>query len=161
MHLPTPWQCSQRWSVLLRASLSLWLHYLASPTLSGVWIVTRALVLLESILSLTLEWYLTTLMQSMVVTVSHWVYFFYDPPIRKRSLLNTDMRTESSAIDPGLFEPRALLCSYPDICYSTRFMLAGTSLILASDFGFTTTYDDLMDSECTSCLVTQDKSAYW
>ena len=33
--------------------------------------------------------------------------------------------------------------------------------MLASDFGFTTTYDDLMNSECTSCLVTQDKSAYW
>ena len=72
--------------------------------LSGVWIVTRALVLLESILSLTLEWHLTTLMRSMVVTVSHWVYFFYNLHIRKRSLLNTDMRTESSAIDPGLFE---------------------------------------------------------
>lgn len=30
-----------------------------------------------------------------------------------------------------------------------------------NNFGFTTTYDDLMNSECTSCLVTQDKSAYW
>jgi len=129
--------------------------------LSGVWIVTRALVLLESILSLTLEWHLTTLMRSMVVTVSHWVYFFYDLHIRKRSLLSTDMRTESSAIDPGLFELRVLLYSYPDICYSTCFILTGTPLTLASDFGFTTTYDDLMNSECTSCLVTQDKSAYW
>lgn len=77
--------------------------------LSGVWIVTRALVLLESILLLTLEWYLTTLMRSMVVTVSHWVYFFYDLRIRKISLLSTDMRTESSAIDPGLFELHAFV----------------------------------------------------
>jgi Domain of unknown function (DUF1996) len=129
--------------------------------LSGVWIVTRAPVLLESILSLTLEWYLTTLMRSMVVTVSHWVYFLYDPRIRKRSLLSTDMRTKSSAIYPRLFELRVLLCSYSDICYSTCFILAGTLLMLALDFGFTTTYDDLMNSECTSCLVTQDKSAYW
>ncbi|KAF2198806.1 hypothetical protein GQ43DRAFT_143125 [Delitschia confertaspora ATCC 74209] len=30
-----------------------------------------------------------------------------------------------------------------------------------SNFGMDVTYDDLMDSDCTSCRVTQDKSAYW
>ncbi|KAF2094432.1 hypothetical protein NA57DRAFT_24348, partial [Rhizodiscina lignyota] len=29
------------------------------------------------------------------------------------------------------------------------------------NFGFTTSYDDLMDSNCTSCGVYEDKSAYW
>lgn len=39
--------------------------------------------------------------------------------------------------------------------------LRRTSLTLAAEFGMTTTYDDLMSSDCTSCRVTQDKSAYW
>jgi hypothetical protein len=30
-----------------------------------------------------------------------------------------------------------------------------------SNFGFNTTYGDLMASECTSCSVKEDKSAYW
>ncbi|KAF2703049.1 hypothetical protein K504DRAFT_508453 [Pleomassaria siparia CBS 279.74] len=30
-----------------------------------------------------------------------------------------------------------------------------------SNFGMSTTYEDLMDSKCTSCRVTQDNSAYW
>ncbi|KAF2717495.1 hypothetical protein K431DRAFT_333967 [Polychaeton citri CBS 116435] len=29
------------------------------------------------------------------------------------------------------------------------------------NFGFNTTSDDLVDSSCTSCAVTQDRSAYW
>lgn len=34
-------------------------------------------------------------------------------------------------------------------------------LILATDFGMSATYEDLRASECTSCLATDDKSAYW
>ncbi|EON62954.1 hypothetical protein W97_02180 [Coniosporium apollinis CBS 100218] len=30
-----------------------------------------------------------------------------------------------------------------------------------SNFGFTASYDDLMASDCTSCSVKEDKSAYW
>jgi len=30
-----------------------------------------------------------------------------------------------------------------------------------SNFGFSTTYRDLISSECTSCSVKEDKSAYW
>jgi len=30
-----------------------------------------------------------------------------------------------------------------------------------NNFGFTTEYDDLMASECTSCAAKEDKSAYW
>ncbi|KAF2455618.1 hypothetical protein BDY21DRAFT_365361 [Lineolata rhizophorae] len=30
-----------------------------------------------------------------------------------------------------------------------------------NNFGFDTGYDDLMASDCTSCAVTQDRSAYW
>jgi hypothetical protein len=30
-----------------------------------------------------------------------------------------------------------------------------------SNFGFQTTYEDLMASPCTSCAVKEDKSAYW
>ncbi|OCK75752.1 hypothetical protein K432DRAFT_408752 [Lepidopterella palustris CBS 459.81] len=30
-----------------------------------------------------------------------------------------------------------------------------------NNFAFNTGYNDLIESECTSCLVTQDKSAYW
>lgn len=30
-----------------------------------------------------------------------------------------------------------------------------------SNFGFNTQYEDLLNSNCTSCSVTQDKSAYW
>lgn len=29
------------------------------------------------------------------------------------------------------------------------------------DFGFSTLHDELVQSECTSCEVKQDKSAYW
>lgn len=34
-------------------------------------------------------------------------------------------------------------------------------LILDTDFGLGSTYDDLRASECTSCRATDDKSAYW
>lgn len=33
--------------------------------------------------------------------------------------------------------------------------------LYALGFGDNATYDDLMASDCTSCAVTQDKSAYW
>jgi hypothetical protein len=29
------------------------------------------------------------------------------------------------------------------------------------DFHFTTTADDLLNSDCTSCSITQDRSVYW
>ncbi|KAF1998178.1 hypothetical protein P154DRAFT_495796 [Amniculicola lignicola CBS 123094] len=31
----------------------------------------------------------------------------------------------------------------------------------SGNFGWDATYDDLVSADCTSCLVTQDKSAYW
>jgi len=36
-----------------------------------------------------------------------------------------------------------------------------TDLLLLADFGFNTTSYDLLESTCTSCEITQDKSAYW
>lgn len=36
-----------------------------------------------------------------------------------------------------------------------------TSTNILTDFGFNSTSQDLMASDCTSCEVTQDKSAYW
>lgn len=33
--------------------------------------------------------------------------------------------------------------------------------ITGPGFHFTTTADDLMNSECTSCSITQDLSVYW
>ena len=39
--------------------------------------------------------------------------------------------------------------------------LRTSALTLALDFGMDSTYEDLRASECTSCLATDDKSAYW
>jgi hypothetical protein len=42
-------------------------------------------------------------------------------------------------------------------CYEEFDIEAKTSL----DLSFSSTYNDLILSNCTSCAVTQDKSAYW
>jgi hypothetical protein len=59
------------------------------------------------------------------------------------------------------------MCSFESLCvvkrneFQDRGPRGESSLTVAVDFGEETTYDDLRDSDCTSCRVTQDSSAYW
>lgn len=47
-----------------------------------------------------------------------------------------------------------------DWCSALQNETDGT-LTLIPGFGISSTYDDLMNGDCTSCQVTQDKSVYW
>ena len=47
--------------------------------------------------------------------------------------------------------------------FSSSFQLEDTSAnyVISLDIGLSSTYDDIIKAQCTSCTVQADKSAYW